>query len=211
MTGDAQLEHDMLEGFRFVPGRLSAQAQRELVNLVLEGLNSAPIYQPVMPRSGRPLSVRMSNFGSLGWISEVSGYRYGAVHPKTGRPWPDIPAPLLELWDELSDYPHRPEACLVNWYADSSRLGLHVDADEDAVDAPIVSISLGDRALFRIGGLARRDPTRSFRLASGDVVVLGGKARRAYHGVDRIYPGTSRLIPGVGRINLTMRRVRQAP
>lgn len=199
----------MLEGFRFVPGCLSAQAQRELVDLVLAGLKTAPIYQPVMPRSGRPLSVKMSNFGSLGWISEISGYRYGPTHPVTGRPWPDIPASLLELWDELSAYPHRPEACLVNWYTGASRLGLHVDADEDAVDAPVVSISLGDRALFRIGGLSRRDPTRSFRLASGDVVVLGGQARRAYHGIDRIYPNTSRLVPGGGRINLTMRRVRR--
>ena len=199
----------MLEGFRFVPGRLSVQAQRELVDLVLAGLKTAPIYQPVMPRSGRPLSVKMSNFGSLGWISEISGYRYAPTHPVTGRPWPDIPASLLELWDELSGYPCRPEACLVNWYAGAARLGLHVDADEDAVDAPVVSISLGDRALFRIGGLDRRDPTRSFRLASGDVVVLGGQARRVYHGIDRIYPNTSRLVPGGGRINLTMRRVRR--
>lgn len=199
----------MLEGFRFVPGRLSVQAQRELVDLVLAGLKTAPIYQPVMPRSGRPLSVKMSNFGSLGWISEISGYRYAPTHPVTGRPWPDIPASLLELWDELSGYPCRPEACLVNWYAGAARLGLHVDADEDAVDAPVVSVSLGDRALFRIGGLDRRDPTRSFRLASGDVVVLGGQARRAYHGIDRIYPNTSRLVPGGGRINLTMRRVRR--
>ncbi len=199
----------MIEGFRFVPGRLDANAQRELVRVVLERLEDAPIYQPVMPRSGRPLSVRMSNFGTLGWISEQAGYRYGATHPETGRAWPAIPEVLLELWDELSGYPHRPEACLVNWYRSNSRLGLHVDADEDAVDAPVVSVSLGDRALFRLGGLERRDPTRSFRLASGDVVVLGGRARRAYHGVDRIHAGSSRLIPGGGRINLTMRRVRR--
>lgn len=197
----------MLEGFRFVPGRLDAAAQRELMDAVIDGLTSAPVYQPTMPRSGKPLSVQMSNFGTLGWVSDIDGYRYDPVHPVTGRPWPDIPQLLLELWDELSGYPERPEACLVNLYTHSSRLGLHIDADEEAVDAPVVSVSLGDRALFRLGGLDRRDPTRSFRLASGDVVVLGGKSRRAYHGVDRIYPGSSRLVPGGGRINLTMRRV----
>lgn len=199
----------MLEGFRFVPGRFDPPAQKALVAMVLAGLESAPLYRPVMPRSGRPLSVRMSNFGSLGWISDIDGYRYEPAHPETGRPWPAIPEPLLQLWDELTGYPNAPEACLVNWYSAESRLGLHVDADEDADDAPVLSISLGDRALFRIGGLARKDPTRSFRLASGDVVVLGGSARRAYHGVDRIYAGSSRLVPGGGRINLTMRRVRK--
>lgn len=199
----------MIEGFRFVPGRFSRPEQEALVDQVLAGLKDAPLYRPVMPRSGKPLSVRMSNFGSLGWISDIAGYRYDPTHPETGRAWPAIPEPLLQLWDELSDYPDAPEACLVNWYSADSRLGLHVDADEDAVDAPVVSVSLGDRALFRLGGVNRRDPTRSFRLASGDVLVLGGRARRAYHGVDRIYPGTSRLVPGGGRINLTMRRVRK--
>lgn len=199
----------MIEGFRFVPGRLSRPEQEALVDLVLAGLKDAPLYRPVMPRSGKPLSVRMSNFGSLGWISDIDGYRYDPTHPETGRAWPTIPEPLLNLWAELADYPDPPEACLVNWYSAEARLGLHVDADEDAVDAPVVSVSLGDRALFRLGGVNRRDATTSFRLASGDVVVLGGRSRRAYHGIDRIQPGTSRLVPGGGRINLTMRRVRR--
>jgi alkylated DNA repair protein (DNA oxidative demethylase) len=125
-------------------------------------------------------------------------------------PWPEIPQSVYAIWDELANYPHAPEACLVNYYeGESAKLGLHIDADELAVNAPVVSISLGDTALFRLGGPARKSPTQSLRLSSGDVVVLGGASRRFYHGVDRIYPGTSRLIPGGGRINLTMRRVTQ--
>ena len=111
-------------------------------------------------------------------------------------------------WEDVADWPAPPEACLVNWYEAGTKLGLHVDADEDAKDAPVVSVSLGSRALVRLGGLERKGPTSSMRLASGDVVVLGGKSRRAYHGVDRIWPDSSTLIPGGGRINLTLRRVR---
>jgi alkylated DNA repair protein (DNA oxidative demethylase) len=140
-------------------------------------------------------------------VSDIRGYRYDARHPVTGRAWPAIPDRLLDLWRKVSGYGADPQACLVNRYIETSRLGLHIDADETAKDAPVVSVSLGDRALFRLGGLERSDPTGSMRLASGDVVVLGGASRRAYHGVDRIYPGTSRLVPGGGRINLTLRRV----
>ncbi len=199
----------MIEGFRIFPELLSPTAQKDLVDAVMERIGRAPLYQPVMPRTGRPLSVKMTNFGPLGWISDVSGYRYDPLHPRTGKPWPEIPQSLITLWDELSGYPAGPEACLLNWYGPGAKLGPHVDADEDAHDAPVISVSLGDRALFRIGGLKRSDPTVSVRLASGDVVVLGGRARHAYHGIDRIYPGTSRLAPGGGRINLTMRRVRR--
>jgi alkylated DNA repair protein (DNA oxidative demethylase) len=135
------------------------------------------------------------------------GYRYQDTHPETGKPWPDMPEKVLELWAKYAAYVAAPEACLVNYYEGDARMGLHVDSDEEAWDAPVLSISLGDTALFRIGGSLRSDPTRSVRLASGDVCMLGGAARRAYHGVDRIMNGTSRLIPKGGRINLTVRRV----
>ena len=141
------------------------------------------------------------------WVSDTKGYRYQPTHPETGAVWTPIPQTLLDLWADVSDYPHPPQACLVNWYEATSRLGLHIDADETAKDAPVVSVSLGSRALFRLGGLERSSPTSSMRLASGDVVILGGQSRRAYHGVDRIYPESSTLIPGGGRINLTLRRV----
>ncbi len=149
----------------------------------------------------------MTNCGTLGWVSDKAGYRYQPLHPETGRPWPPIPALLLDLWREFSAYPHAPEACLVNFYEPAARMGLHQDKDEADLDAPVLSVSLGDEALFRFGGTQRGGPTRSLRLKSGDVLVLGGASRLAYHGVDRIYPGTSLLLKGEGRINLTLRRV----
>ena len=172
-----------------------------------EVLGSAPLFTPRMPKSGRPFSVRMSNCGPLGWLSDESGYRYTPVHPETGLAWPPLPNALLALWSDVAGYAHPPEACLINFYASSAKMGLHQDRDEADFAAPVVSVSLGDSCLFRVGGLKRRDPSRSFRLNSGDVVVLGGDARLAFHGVDRIYPGTSTLLAEGGRINLTMRRV----
>jgi len=197
----------MIEGFRFLPEYFRPDAQRALVAEVLALLNDNPVYRGAMPRTGKQLSVRNTNLGPLGWVSDIKGYRYQAHHPETGRAWPAIPQVLLDLWTDVSSYHAPPEACLVNWYEADSRLGLHIDADESAKDAPVVSVSLGSRALFRLGGLERNSPTSSMRLASGDVVVLGGQSRRAYHGVDRIYPDSSTLVPGGGRINLTLRRV----
>jgi alkylated DNA repair protein (DNA oxidative demethylase) len=197
----------MIDGFRLLPAYFSPADQKRLLDVVLAEVERSPFFQPVMPRSGQHMSVKMTNLGSLGWVSDIGGYRYDARHPATGQTWPAIPDMLLDLWKAVSGYDAEPQACLVNRYVETSRLGLHVDADETAKEAPVVSVSLGDRALFRLGGLKRSDPTSSLRLASGDVVVLGGASRRAYHGVDRIYPGTSRLVPDGGRINLTLRRV----
>ncbi len=154
------------------------------------------------------MSVRMTNCGELGWYTDrTQGYRYIAHHPETGAPWPPIPQPLLEIWHEFSNTEKAPEACLVNFYAPDAKMGLHADIDERTFDFPVISVSLGDDCLFRIGGLARKDSTRSFRLCSGDVVVIGGENRKAFHGVDRIYPRTSELLKNSGRINLTLRRV----
>lgn len=196
------------DGLRYYPGFFNRPAQEALEAETLSLLASAPPVVPRLPRSGAPMSVRQSNLGPLGWVTDQEGgYRYQPHHPETGAPWPPIPAALHDLWREVAGWPDPPEACLVNVYGPAARMGLHLDADEAARDAPVVSVSLGDAALFRIGGPRRSDPTRSFRLNSGDVVVLAGASRRAYHGVDRIYPGTSRLIEGGGRINLTLRRV----
>jgi DNA oxidative demethylase len=197
----------MIEGFRFLPEYFPPSAQKGLVAEILGLLETNPLYTATMPRSGKPMSVRMTNLGPLGWVSDIKGYRYQPTHPETGRAWPAIPNALLDLWKDVSGWADPPQACLVNWYEADSRLGLHIDADEDAKFAPVVSVSLGSRALFRLGGEKRSDPTSSMRLASGDVVVLGGRSRRAYHGVDRIHPDSSQLVPGGGRINLTLRRV----
>ncbi|MEQ1617397.1 MAG: alpha-ketoglutarate-dependent dioxygenase AlkB [Terricaulis sp.] len=197
-----------LDGFRLWPGLLSRAEQEALRDEAFARLRSGPLYVPRMPKSGQPMRVRMSNLGPLGWVTDKEqGYRYQALHPDTGRPWPEIPERLVALWRERTGYPAPPEACLVNLYEGDARMGLHVDSDEEAWDAPVLSVSLGDTAIFRIGGVVRSDPTRSVRLASGDVCMLGGASRRAYHGVDRILNGTSSLLPKGGRLNLTLRRV----
>lgn len=193
------------EGFRLLPQRLSPQAQAELLGEVQARLEAAPPYRPITP-GGKPMSVAMTNFGALGWFTDQAGYRYQAAHPETGRPWPDIPQPLLDLWAELADPGTPPDACLVNFYGPEARMSLHQDRDEADFGFPVLSVSLGDTAVFRIGGTRRSDPTRSVRLSSGDVCLLAGPARLAHHGIDRVIPGSSRLIPGGGRINLTLRR-----
>jgi DNA oxidative demethylase len=194
-------------GLKLRTGYLDRTAQEALLTAVRAIIAAAPLYVPRMPKSGTPMSVRMTNCGTLGWMTDEGGYRYQATHPQTGAPWPPIPRVLLDAWRELADYPHPPEACLVNWYDARARMGLHQDRDEHDFNAPVVSLSLGDTCLFRLGGPSRRDAARSFRLASGDALVLGGDARLAFHGVDRILPGTSTLLPEGGRINLTLRRV----
>ena len=194
-----------LSGFHLLPGRLNQAQQRQLTDDVIALAEAAPPYRPVTP-GGKPMSVAMTNLGPLGWVTDALGYRYKAVHPATGQPWPPIPAALTALWAELCDPAVPPDCCLVNFYDAGSKMGLHRDFDEADFRFPVLSVSLGDTALFRLGGLKRTDPTGQLRLASGDVVVLGGEARRAYHGVDRIIPGSSRLIAGGGRINLTLRR-----
>jgi len=204
-------------GFRLLPGLLDGAAQRALLGEVADLLAEAPPYTAHMPKSGKAMSVRMSNAGPLGWYSDqAEGYRYIARHPGTGRPWPAIPARLLGLWREWGGYPHDPECCLINLYPAEARMGLHQDRDEADFSAPVLSVSLGQTALFRLGGLARNAPTHSFRLQSGDVMLLSGPSRLAFHGVDRILPGSSRLLdeyplPGIARINLTLRRVTPAP
>lgn len=196
------------DGFRLYPAHLDPDRQRALLQEVMAAAGQAPFFTPTMPRTGAPFSVVMTNLGPLGWVSDRDGgYRYQSTHPVTGQAWPPMPDMLLEIWATLCGYSAPPEACLVNLYRGGAKMGLHVDADEEAADAPVLSISLGDAALFRLGGRRRTDPTRSLKLSSGDVAVLGGESRHFYHGVDRILPGTSRLIPDGGRINLTLRRV----
>jgi alkylated DNA repair protein (DNA oxidative demethylase) len=178
-------------------------------------LAAAPPYTPRMPRTGKPFSVRMTNAGPLGWVSDARGYRYQPEHPETGAPWPSLPPTVLRAWAELAGYPHPPEACLINLYAPDARMGLHQDRDEADLAAPVVSLSLGAPALFRYGGTRRGDPTRSVRLQPGDALVLGGAARLAFHGIDRILPEADLLafepalpsLPAGWRCNLTARRV----
>jgi alkylated DNA repair protein (DNA oxidative demethylase) len=192
-------------GFRLWPGRLDADAQASLVADLAVLIRDAPVYRPVTP-GGRAMSVEMTCLGALGWITDGAGYRYAPAHPITAQPWPPIPASLLRLWAELADAETAPDSCLVNLYRGAARMGLHQDRDEADFAFPVLSVSLGDTAVFRIGGTRRQGPTRSVRLGSGDVCVLAGEARLAFHGIDRVLAGSSRLVPGGGRINLTLRR-----
>ncbi|MBX9761075.1 MAG: alpha-ketoglutarate-dependent dioxygenase AlkB [Beijerinckiaceae bacterium] len=200
---------ELAPGLRHLPEFLDRAEQEALVADLRRTVAAAPLFTPRMPRTGKEFSVRMSNCGPLGWVSDAAGgYRYQAAHPETGAPWPAIPALALKCW-EAGGYAHAPEACLVNFYDAAARMGLHQDRDEAALDAPVVSISLGDSCLFRFGGNARGSSTKSVRLHSGDLVLIGGDSRLCFHGVDRIMAGSSTLLPNGGRINLTLRRVTQ--
>jgi alkylated DNA repair protein (DNA oxidative demethylase) len=194
-------------GLVLYPDYLDRDAQASLLAEINEVIAAAPLFTPRMPRTGKPFSVRMTNCGTLGWVSDAAGYRYQAMHPETGTPWPPMPGLVRRAWEELSTYPHPPEACLVNRYEGKARMGLHQDRDEAEFDAPVVSLSLGTTGLFRFGGTTRGGPTRSIKLQSGDALVFGGPSRLIYHGIDRLLPDTSTLLPGGGRINLTLRRV----
>jgi alkylated DNA repair protein (DNA oxidative demethylase) len=195
-------------GVTLWPLRFDADEQRALLDEVLAGIERAPFFDPTMPRTGQKFSVRMSNFGPLGWVSDAErGYRYEPLHPVTAQPWPSIPDRLLRLWDETTRYGAPPEACLVNLYSASAKMGLHRDQDESAVDAPVLSVSLGDSAYFRFGAARAKTGSQRVKLNSGDVLMFGGPARLMYHGIDRILPGTSTLVAGGGRINITLRRV----
>jgi alkylated DNA repair protein (DNA oxidative demethylase) len=203
----SSIDRTKTPGFSHYPAFLDLESQHAILRRIEEALPNAPLLTPVMPRTGRPFSVRMTNFGSLGWVSDRKGYRYQPTHPQTGSPWPRIPEEILRIWRTVSNYPIDPECCLVNYYAEGAKMGLHRDEDEDELEAPVTSISLGDTAIFRLGGLERTGKTGTLKLLSGDVMVMAGASRLRYHGVDRILTRTSRLLPMGGRINLTLRRV----
>ena len=194
-----------IRGFHYWPGHLDAAAQSALVAELRTVVGAAPLFSPVTP-GGRPMSVRMTAAGRLGWVTDQHGYRYEPRHP-AGQPWPAIPAAVLDLWHGMTGLSRAPDCCLINFYGEGAKMGLHQDRDEGDFSFPVLSISLGDEALFRMGGPDRKDPTESLWLKSGDVLLMGGTARLAWHGIDRLRFRSSRLLPGGGRINLTLRVV----
>lgn len=203
------------DGVSHLQGYFSPSEQAALVTAVAAATRTAPFFQPRMPGTGTPTSVIMTNFGTLGWVaSKTLGYRYQPTHPDTDTPWPPMPELLTRLWQDTADWPDLPECCLVNWYrpARAAKMGAHVDNDEHAASAPIVSVSLGDSATYRVGNLVRGGKTRPIPLHSGDVVILSGPSRQRYHAISKVEWGTSDLLsetdfPGGGRLNLTLRRV----
>lgn len=194
-----------IKGFAIFKGLLDQETQAELVSDLRRVAAIAPFVSPVTP-SGKPMSVRMTSAGQLGWVTDRRGYRYQEQHPD-GMEWPPIPAIAIDVWQQVSGVDRAPDCCLVNYYGEGARMGMHQDKDEGSFDWPVVSLSLGDEGLFRMGNPVRGGKTESLWLQSGDVVVMGGAARPAFHGVDRIRFGSSRLLPKGGRINLTLRVV----
>ncbi|WP_334064777.1 alpha-ketoglutarate-dependent dioxygenase AlkB family protein, partial [Limimaricola cinnabarinus] len=195
-----------LRGVRVLPGLIEAGAQAAMLADLREVARAAPVMRPVTRRG--PMSVRMTSAGRLGWVADRRGYRYEAVHPETGAPWPPIPDSVLAVWRAVSGVDVDPDSCLVNLYREGARMGMHQDRDEEDFSFPVVSISLGDEALFRVGSVEKGGPTASLWLRSGDVAVMAGAARLVHHGIDRLREGSSTLIPGGGRINVTLRVVR---
>lgn len=192
-----------VRGFVLHDGLLDPAEQAALVEDLRGVIAGAPLFSPMTPH-GKPMSVRMTSAGAVGWVSDRRGYRYAPLHPR-GTPWPPIPERVLAVWRAVAGVGRLPDCCLINFYAEGARMGMHQDRDEADFAWPVVSISLGDEALFRIGNVARGGSTESLWLRSGDVMVMGGAARLAHHGVDRIAFGSSTLLPRAGRINLTLR------
>ncbi|MEP2642583.1 alpha-ketoglutarate-dependent dioxygenase AlkB [Roseobacter sp.] len=199
------MAHLRVAGFDVHKSYLDLAAQKSLLDVVRGLVTKAPLMALTTP-GGKKMSVRMTAAGRYGWITDQQGYRYDPMHPN-GTPWPEIPEDILRIWNELTGYDREPDCCLINFYGEGARMGLHQDKDEKSFDWPVVSVSLGDEGLFRMGGVARGGKTQSIWVQSGDVVVMDGAARLAHHGVDRIRFGSSTLLPKGGRINLTLRVV----
>ena len=198
-----------IAGFLIHRGFLGLTVQQAMVDDLRQVIRAAPLTR-FTTAWDKQMSVGMTSAGRLGWVIERGRYRYANRHPATGKVWPAIPESVLDVWREVSGWQGDPDCCLINWYAQGAKMGLHQDKDEGEFAAPVVSVSLGDPARFRMGGAERKGPTSSTILESGDVVVMGGDARLAYHGIDRVMFGDGDLLPGGGRINLTLRVVADA-
>ena len=198
----------MAEGAVLLRG-FARPVEAGLLAAINEIEGEAPFRRMFTP-GGHQMSVAMTNCGSAGWVTDPSGYRYDGIDPDSGKPWPAMPPAFRELAAQAavagSFENFAPDACLINRYAPGARMSLHQDKDELDFSAPIVSVSLGLRAIFLFGGPKRADKPRRYRLEHGDVVVWGGPARLAYHGVLPLRDGEHPLL-GRRRVNLTFRRV----
>ncbi|QFU07100.1 Alpha-ketoglutarate-dependent dioxygenase AlkB [Rhodobacteraceae bacterium THAF1] len=192
-----------LRGVGVYSGAMGLDAQRAVLEDLRGVIEKAPLFHPETAR-GRKMSVRMTSAGHVGWVSDRRGYRYEPQHPR-GMDWPPIPTRLLALWDAFAGADRAPDTCLINFYGEGAKMGLHQDRDEADLRQPVLSLSLGDDALFRVGNVEKGGKTESLWLHSGDVAVIGGAARLVYHGIDRVRFGSSALMPKGGRVNVTMR------
>ncbi|WP_323781465.1 alpha-ketoglutarate-dependent dioxygenase AlkB [Thalassovita sp.] len=194
-----------VRGFQIYSEKLDAETQQAMLEDLRQVIRQAPMFSPQTP-FGKPMSVRMTSAGRVGWVSDRNGYRYAHRHPDGG-PWPTIPETVLTVWRDLVSTDRDPDCCLINFYGEQARMGMHQDRDETDFSWPVLSLSLGDEGLFRIGNQTRGGKTESIWLRSGSVVVMGGPARLTYHGIDKIRFKSSSLLPKGGRINVTCRVV----
>jgi alkylated DNA repair protein (DNA oxidative demethylase) len=198
---------------RLAPGtwllRGFALASVRALLTAVEQIQAAAPFRHLVTPGGFRMSVAMTNCGSLGWVSDIHGYRYDAVDPLSARPWPPMPAVFLELARTAAEAGgfsgFTPDACLLNRYEPGARLTLHQDKDERDFGAPIVSVSLGLPAIFLFGGDSRKDPRQRVPLQHGDVLVWGGPARLRHHGVLALADGLHDVL-GAQRLNLTLRQ-----
>jgi DNA oxidative demethylase len=182
----------------------------ELIAALRDIAEQAPFRHMSTP-GGHQMSVAMTNCGDAGWVTDRAGYRYDGADPQSGKPWPAMPSSFQKLAADAAAEAgfagFAPDACLINRYEPGARMSLHQDRDEHDFAAPIVSVSLGLPAIFLFGGLQRSDKTGRYRLQNGDIVVWGGPARLAFHGVAPLADG-EHVLMGRQRINLTFRKAR---
>lgn len=199
-----------MNGFKHLPGFLSAADVVVVIDEVRAVAKAAPFRTPTMPNGNR-FALKTTSAGAWGWWADAEGYRYVDRHPTTGEAWPAIPSALLSLFSRaLADAGRpwfEPDSLLVNHYGEGGGLGMHVDRSEDN-DLPIVSMSVGADALFVFGDEASKNIRGKFVLSSGDLLVQRGPARHAFHGVTKILPTLTSPLPGTQRLNLTFRRAR---
>ena len=183
-------------GLEYFPYYLSDRQINQLLRDIEYAINIAPLFNPIIPKTGRKFSVKVSNMVKVGWVSDqIGGYRYEEHHPTTNKKWPEISTNTLAIWHELTNLKASPDRCLINYY-NNAKMGLHVDNDEKDFYYPVLSISIGNSTLFRFEGLERSDKTKLIKLNNGDILIMRDKSRLIYYGIDRVYQS-----------NLTLRKI----
>jgi Alkylated DNA repair protein len=189
---------------------LNTSQQKRFLELARQIPLISPLFQPVMP-NGKQFNCKMTSCGDFGWISDRNGYRYDRLHPFTHQPFAPMPKEFsdlaIKIANSIGEFDYKPQSCLINYYPISGRLGIHQDNTEKNLVPAIISISLGDDAIFAIGGNKYSDRIHEILLKSGDILVLHGNSRLFFHGIKRIVPFTSNLLKNGGRLNFTIRQV----
>jgi len=185
-----------------------SQTDEALLSDVRAVLKQSPLRHLHTP-SGHKMSVKSSNCGHYGWLTDEHGYRYQSIDPVTKKPWPQMPDSIsiqaIEVARLAGFENFKPDSCLINVYMPGAKMGLHQDKDEADFTKPIVSFSFGLSMNFLWGGFKRSDKYQKVILQHADALVWGGKDRLRYHGVQQLKEGVH-PITGRCRVNLTIRQ-----